>query len=1546
MAFEPGGISEKLGNRYEGRWVAKQLLRLLNEEILSVTVELIGPEEQGVDLLVVKKDSVHQLQQCKARYGNQNSWSLKALVTRGIFGHLRNHLSSNPLQEFVLVSSIPAQPLVDICDSARNSNENPQDFYKYQIQAIGKQRHDAFSEFCAALGLKLDQTEGLATTFNYLKRTYIELFPDDRNTWSDLLTWAGFLLTGEPETAIDVLLAYAENHFKYRKPIYADELRVHLAEHHMINSKDLSHDSRIAPAVEELGRQFSESIRPGLIQGEIIPREETQQIIECIGSCQDVVLHGAAGYGKSGILYELSEHLNQTRIPFLTVRLDRRIPDKTAKRFGEEMGLPESPVYSLAGLAAGRKSVLILDQLDAIRWTAAHSSVAMDVCKELVRQKRSLRKQGKNIIIVFACRTFDLEHDQEIKRLLADEKDQSFTKIAVKELSDEQLNTKLGSTFGILTGAQKRILACPHNLAIWMELSKNGSTPSFHSATDLMRLFWANRRQAIQEKTGITPVEVDAFLQPILDYTESRGEISIPSSLTSANLHIRDVLISYGIFQPITSRISFCHQRYLDHLIAERLLRQVHTGKGSVLSWLGPKEKQSLIRREQLRQVLAMLSEEAPPDFLAHARELLESAEVRFHLKHLILEVIGLLKEIDENVGKYCHELMDVTYWQEHILETVFWGHSPWILCLLESGKMSEWLSSQEELKVNKALWLLRSVAEHIPDQVTETLYAYLDREGDWPKRILNAICWKEIDDSEQMFEMRLQLTRMGHVKDFVDWKPYCARYPLRAIRLIEAVMSTWHIDDKQTSTCQKGRLERWIDEDIQALKGAAKQFPVQTWDLLLSHVKRLTSVVNAGPYEPKLERWHDSRFDRKDEDIARGSVKLVISAGQAIATKQPDELTMRVRSLAKSISPIIQEIIISAYTYLPKTHADIGIDWLLGDPLRFRVGSGYQEPEWMPAVRLVKALSPYCSEVVFRTLEDTIFHYHAPNEKQDAEYYLQGWLSGYYWGKTQYFLLPALDEKRIRKTTADLIRVLERKFGKYPKERFKKGGVGSGGWVGSKLDKNLVKISKNAWIQIVSSGKVAKEGNHKWIQVGPDHVVTSSIRQFAGSLARISKRFPERFGQLALRFPETVDPRYVSAIIESFSQKQPDTNLSEDEKKSWQPAGVETIEAVLAKFHSGDDRDIAMSFCRLIEVRADQNWSDQVITRLVQYAMIHPDLPAGKLNLHCDKSSGEASVEVLFQNTINCVRGVAAGAIGSLLWAENGRLEQLKPGIEALVQDPHPAVRMAAIEAIEPVLNIDRDLAVHWFCIACEDDLRIAASPRALLFFNYIIPSHIEQVAPVIQQMMASPLEDVALEGACQVTARWLFHGFFVDELTECQEGNVAQRKGVATVAAQLLHDRKYAMKCRNLLRCYINDVDKEVRDALRKMFRNNELNIDDPDHQAFFQEYIKSKAFADSPDNFVRLFADYPGKLIPLSESIFSVCEEFATTLKEKSRDISSRYPHTAKEMLPILLRLYEQALGEGNKQMADRCLNIWDILFENRVGRAIELTRSIDS
>ena len=171
MAFEPGGMADKLGNRYEGRWVAKQFLKLLNEEIQSLTIELIGPNEQGVDLLVVKKNGVQQLQQCKARIANSENWTVTHLQNKGILLSLENHLSRDPKQEFALISPIPARNLADICESARNSNDHPKDFYQYQVLDIGTERRETFQRLCNGIGLDPTKEYDLELAFNYLQRT-------------------------------------------------------------------------------------------------------------------------------------------------------------------------------------------------------------------------------------------------------------------------------------------------------------------------------------------------------------------------------------------------------------------------------------------------------------------------------------------------------------------------------------------------------------------------------------------------------------------------------------------------------------------------------------------------------------------------------------------------------------------------------------------------------------------------------------------------------------------------------------------------------------------------------------------------------------------------------------------------------------------------------------------------------------------------------------------------------------------------------------------------------------------------------------------------------------------------------------------------------------------------------------------------------------------------------------------------------------------------------------------------------------------------------
>lgn len=1547
MAFEPGGIADKLGNRYEGRWVAKQLLRLLNEEIRSVTVEAIGDDEHGVDLWIETNDGNRQAQQCKARNGSKESWSISDLRARGVLSHLQFQLDRDPSIEFGFVSGIGATLFHDICESARNSNQNPEDFFNYQIKAIGRDRRDVFKQFCESLGLDSTQAGNRGKAFDYLRRTYVILYPDNRNTWESLLSDVGYLLTGAPEVVVATLIEYAENNFALRKPIYADEIRRHLTTLN-IHPKRLAHDGRIAPAIDELQRQFDESIQNKLIGGELIPREETTRLIDAFAENKDIILHGTMGYGKSGVLYEFTKRLREKKIPYLPIRLDRRDPRNNAAQFGQDMGLPDSPVLSLVGMAGERHCVLILDQLDAIRWTSAHSANALDVCKELLRQVQSLRMAGKAITSVLSCRTFDLENDPQIRHWLADSTNQKFQKVEVTGLSMTTLEQVIGPTIGQMKDRQKQILACPQNLAMWVELQHTGGILEFSSSLELMRRFWENRRLLLRQ-AGLTAEQIDSVLNPLVDYMELHGKISAPKRISANSPTVLNALCSHAILQEDAGQLTFCHQSYMDYLIADRVIREIDKGTGTVIDWLDPKERQSLFRREQLRQVLAMLYQESATHFLTSVKQILGSGNVRFHLKHLLLEVIGGLETPDEPLWNYCVTLLNDDYWKSHVLETICFGHPPYVSLLIERGIILEWLNSASEEEMTRALWLLRSVSERIPDTVAELLEPFVMSDGDWPGRILSALPWRPTDDSDRMFQLRLKLARLGNVAGYVDWRSLCTKYPIRALQLIEAVASTWdkEADDGRASKrlpVQSKRFEQWYDDDMKSLKDVADNYALITWDLLMPHIDRLTSFEADG-YDPRIERWQGERILPHTE-IERGNVELVIVAGRKMATEQPEELLRRSTPLEKSISVVLQEILGEVYAHLPPTHADIGISWLLADTKRLSLGSDFDQPEWMPAVKLIRALSPYCSEALFRKLEEKIVHYHSPRETEWAKHYLKGWREGYfrdYWGRPQYFLLPALCLQRVGASSVNLIKVLRRKFAGYQREDFLRVRPVTGGWIGSKLDASLEKISDRAWLQIVSSKKVP-EDSHKWAQIDKEHAVVSCVRQFSRSLGKMAKRCPERFGQLALQFPPSVNPSYVAPIIDAIGPSKPDSEVPEKERAEWQPASVKTVEEVLEKFKGTDDRETAISFCRFIRGRAEENWSESVIERLIGYAISHPDLMPGKLNTHCDKTTDEASVEVLYQNTINCVRGVAAEAIGQLLWNQKELLERLRPAIESLVNDPHPSVRMASIEALLPLLNIDKDLAVSWFCKACSQDLRVAASPRAVLFFNYTITTHGDHVAPIIRRMVVSPLDEVAQEGAEEVTARWLFHGMFAEELAMCRKGSTSQRKGVAQVTCHFVHDAKYAPRCHELLIPLLDDPEKDVRAELSRLYGQNSLNYE-AINKEFLQSYIKSKAFCDHPSQLVYSLEDVSGSLIPFAEIIFSIGEVFSTTLQKQSRDFSLDTPHIVSKVCSLVLRLYEQSQGSGNSVVSQRCLDIWDMLFENRVGVTRELTAAIE-
>ena len=52
-----------------------------------------------------------------------------------------------------------------------------------------------------------------------------------------------------------------------------------------------------------------------------------------------------------------------------------------------------------------------------------------------------------------------------------------------------------------------------------------------------------------------------------------------------------------------------------------------------------------------------------------------------------------------------------------------------------------------------------------------------------------------------------------------------------------------------------------------------------------------------------------------------------------------------------------------------------------------------------------------------------------------------------------------------------------------------------------------------------------------------------------------------------------------------------------------------------------------------------------------------------------------------------------------------------------------------------------------------------------------------------------------------------------------------------------------------------------------------------------------------------------------------------------------------HDLSEVLPMLIRLYEEATEEKHPTVLSDCLTIFDLIFEKRVGSVADIARIVD-
>jgi hypothetical protein len=292
----------------------------------------------------------------------------------------------------------------------------------------------------------------------------------------------------------------------------------------------------------------------------------------------------------------------------------------------------------------------------------------------------------------------------------------------------------------------------------------------------------------------------------------------------------------------------------------------------------------------------------------------------------------------------------------------------------------------------------------------------------------------------------------------------------------------------------------------------------------------------------------------------------------------------------------------------------------------------------------------------------------------------------------------------------------------------------------------------------------------------------------------------------------------------------------------------------------------------------------------------------------------------------INSTRGVAAEAIGAIIFADASKVDYFLPVIQSMVDDPSLAVRGCVIQSLLPLLNHQPDLAVELFLRLCDCDDTFLGTGYVERFLHYTTRHYFVQLEPLLKRMLLSANEEAVQIGSSTVVRASLVLDKAQPLAEMCLTGTTKQRLAAAEVYARHFGKPDFTSQCEPALRSLFHDPDEEVQKAAGACFGGVSPQVLNAATD-FVDFYIGSPAFKHDIQLLFRL-EESPN---PIPNMVLSACHKF---LDDETSEGQRKGMHLYK-LDKLLPRLYAQQINalRPNQEVLKNCLDALDKFFAAR-------------
>jgi hypothetical protein len=692
-----GGSADKIGNRYEALWAIDQLLAVVDGTATTLTLEPIDPDEsRGVEFIVGFPDQTAAYWSVKRQTTKAAGWTLAVLAAeddrgRSILGDLLGHIERDSTNRAVFASTLGARDfeelrayssdLVTLNGRLTRSADLDADFRKYVLPLCGNDLQRAWAFLSRTSMHAVDEARLRHQTDVSLRKTFYM----DGGAALDTVAVRGHLA----ELLLD----------KIHQGVDRDTI-LNTLRSHGIRLREWALERTVTDRVVSISGEYVEPLLAQRINSRFLELPGSELILRDDGTLAGgrILVSGSAGGGKSTTFAGVLERLRGSGVRALPVRFDQ-LPEGilTATELGAKLLLPESPVLVLAGIAAGKPCVLLVDQLDAVSLASGRRAELWSLFERLLRESERFPEMS----IIVGCREFDLEHDHRMRSLRAE--DSTFRQVILKPLSSDQVDDALRAAStdpAAVAASLKPILSVPLHLSMLLNLEPPDRI-GVRTRDELFDRFWTDAERRTDRRLGYKAAWTQV-IDKLANWLSANQQLSAPRFVLDEFAADAAAMASEHVLVVAEGRYRFFHESFFDYAFARRFAAGTRTLVDLLLSG-----EQHLFRRAQARQVLSYLRSQDHQRYLNELEQLLGDPRIRFHVRRLILQWLSALPDPKNAEWAALRRVSCATseLWL-HVRAAVI-GQDAWFDVIDASGFFDDALASGDQHREEEAVWML-----------------------------------------------------------------------------------------------------------------------------------------------------------------------------------------------------------------------------------------------------------------------------------------------------------------------------------------------------------------------------------------------------------------------------------------------------------------------------------------------------------------------------------------------------------------------------------------------------------------------------------------------------------------------------------------------------------------------------------------------------------------------------------------------------------------------------------------------------------------------